>query len=171
MPRARKPKIPPFVIKIDTREQAPFGFLNIEPWDYIERVACALPTGDYSIVGLESRVTIERKTVEDFYGSIGSGRERFEREMQRLATFDYAAVVIEGNWNEILFDRPGNVQMAAKSASNTALSWSIRYGVHFWLCEGRRHAELTTFHLLRHFWKQEQDRVDGINGAVAEFAA
>lgn len=134
--------------------------MSIDPWDEIPVVKAALPTGDYSLVGFESRVTIERKSISDFYGSIGGDRERFEREMVRLQKMEYAAVVIEGDWNELLIDRPDTIQMSAKSASHTIYSWSIRYGVHFWPCMSRRHAELATFALLRHFWKQEQERLN-----------
>ncbi len=165
MPRMRKPKIFPATIIVDSREQAPFPFLSIDPWDEIPTIRAALPTGDYSIVGYESRVAIERKSVSDFYGSIGSDRERFEREMIRLQQMEYAAVVIEGDWKELLIDRPETIQMHAKSASHTIYSWSVRYGVQFWPSMGRRHAELTTFHLLRHWWKQEQERVKAISAA------
>lgn len=158
MARTRKPKIFPAVIVVDTREQAPFGFQSIEPWDDIPKKTAALKTGDYSIEGYEDQIAIERKSVGDFYGSIGSDRERFEREMDRLAKMDYAAVVIEGGWRELLVDRPTTIQMPAKTASQTIYSWSVRYGVHFWPCESRRHAELTTFHLLRHFYKQMKER-------------
>jgi ERCC4-type nuclease len=133
--------------------------MSIEGFDVVRTISHGLQTGDYSILGAESRISIERKSVSDFYGSIGSDRERFEREMVRLAAMEFAAVVIEGDWRELLIDRPDTIQMSAKSASHTILSWSIRYGVHFFPCMGRRHAELVTFGLLRHWWKQEQERV------------
>ncbi|MFO0919660.1 MAG: ERCC4 domain-containing protein [Planctomycetaceae bacterium] len=171
MARTRKQKICPFTVIADTREQAPFGFMSIEPWDKIEVESRALQTGDYSIVGFESVISVERKSVSDFYHSIGSDRERFEREMVRLQQMEFAAVVIEGNWKELLIDRPDTIQMSAKSASNTIYSWSVRYGVHFWTCDGRRHAELTTFRLLWHFWKQQQEKnkdIDWIDDAIEE---
>lgn len=157
MPRTRKPKIFPVDIVVDSREQAPFAFLSIEPWDQIPTVTAALPTGDYSLRGFEDRVTVERKSISDFYGSIGADRERFEREMIRMAAMQRAFVVIEG----MVADRPETVQMSAKSATHTMLSWANRYGVHFLECKhGRREAELKTFHILRHFWKQEQERLN-----------
>jgi len=42
-------------------------------------------TGDYSIVGQEHRIAIERKSVEDFLGSITAGNARFRREHERMA--------------------------------------------------------------------------------------
>lgn len=156
MARARKPHVFPGVVLIDTREQSPLPFQNIDDWDEIPTAYVALRTGDYSLKGHESRVAIERKSVADFYGSIGADRDRFKREMERLSEFDYAAVVIEGDPR---FEKSETCQMPAKTATHTMLSWSIRYGVHFWPCINRRHAELTTFHLLRHWLRQELERV------------
>lgn len=174
MPREKKKRVAPWVTIVDTREQSPFAFMSIDDVDEVPVEYRALKTGDYSIAGMESRVSIERKSVSDFYHSIGEDRERFEREMVRLSEMEFAAVVIEGDWKELLVDRPSNIRMHAKSASHTILSWSIRYGVHFFPCAGRRHAELTTFHLLRHFWRIEQEHskqggkveVDLLNGVV-----
>lgn len=154
-PRPKKPRVCPFEIVVDTREQAPLTFSNIGGYDVINKRFYALPTGDYSIVGMESRIAIERKSVADFYHSIGSDRERFEREMVRLSRMEFAAVVIEG----MVTDRPSIVRMGVKSATHTIMSWEVRYGVIFRECpHGRREAELRTFHYLRHFHKQDQER-------------
>lgn len=56
-----------------------------------------LREGDYSARGLEGRVAIERKSVSDLVGSLTHGRERFVRELERLATYDFKAIVIEGS--------------------------------------------------------------------------
>lgn len=162
---ATNPMACPFVVVVDSSEQAPFVFSGIEAEGkdkgrpmQVGTVVKSLDSGDYSIVGLESRVSVERKSVSDWFGSIGSGRDRFEREMQRLSEFDFAAVVIEGGWNELLIDRPNTTQVSGKVASRTIASWSIRYGVHFYPCISRRHAELWTFTLLSMFWRQWEKR-------------
>ena len=49
-------------IKIDTREQKPYAFENAE--------IGALQVGDYSIVGLEDYISIERKELSDLISSI-----------------------------------------------------------------------------------------------------
>lgn len=77
---------------IDTREQLPY---DLAP---LQSVRGTLPTGDYSLLGYEDRVTIERKSLEDYVGVIGRGRERFEREMERLLQFEVRAIVIEASW-------------------------------------------------------------------------
>lgn len=147
----------PFSIRIDTREQAPWRFTGItntagQPIIVPLSTGVALRSGDYSIAGFEFRVAIERKSLSDWFGSITAGRERFEREMERLSQMDYAAVVIEAGWEEMTSSRT----VPAASVAGTIAAWSIRYGVHFWPCLHRRHAELWTFRLLEMWWRVEQ---------------
>lgn len=60
------------VVIIDTREQLPYNFT-------FESTRATLKTGDYSLAGLESVVSIERKSLDDFVGCITTGRDRFEK--------------------------------------------------------------------------------------------
>ncbi|MHC1790300.1 ERCC4 domain-containing protein [Solidesulfovibrio sp.] len=82
----------------DTREQRPFPFTKYEA--DVERTA--LPTADYSLPGFEDRVGIERKELGDLVGCLmGSNRERFERELRRLSTYELKAVVIEASMRDV----------------------------------------------------------------------
>lgn len=167
MPRTPQTNEPPtlttpFTIIVDTREQAPYHFCGIPDDRSGQTIVVpitnkALPSGDYSIEGMESRVAIERKSHADFLGSIGAGRERFQREMERLKDYEFAAVVIEADWNQLINLPPSSSQIPAKVVTRTIQSWSIRYGVHFFTCMNRRHAELMTFRLLERFWKIQQE--------------
>lgn len=80
---------------VDTREQLP---LDLSP---LRSVAGTLDTGDYSAVGLEHVVRIERKSLPDLLGCVGRDRERFDREVQRLLAFPVRVLVIESTWNEV----------------------------------------------------------------------
>ena len=53
---------PELIVAIDTREQKPYRFPRSE--------VKTLASGDYSVVGLEDRIAIERKTKEDAYSSL-----------------------------------------------------------------------------------------------------
>ena len=110
---------PELVVAIDTREQKPYRFPRSE--------VMTLATGDYSVVGLEDRIAIERKTKEDAYSSLGQGRARFERELQRLSRFDYAAIVIETSLPEFL-QAPAFSRMNPRSrgTGSTAKTWRAR---------------------------------------------
>src|SRR5688572_15915541 len=57
-----------------------------------------LPTGDYSLKGLEHVIAIERKSAEDMLACIGRERERFDREIQRLLAYPVRAIVVEAGW-------------------------------------------------------------------------
>ena len=137
-----------FTIIIDTREQRPYDFPGAE--------TRTLPTGDYSIVGLEERVTIERKSKADAYGSLGKGRARFRREWERLAEFDYAAIVIEDTVQGFLC-RPRHSKMSPKSAMGTLLAWSVRYRVPVFFAGDRVHSQALTHKLLEMFWKYHRE--------------
>ena len=155
----------PFRVIVDTREQAPFHFLNIDPFSLVFLTTnVALQTGDYSISGMEDRVTVERKSISDLLGSITSGRDRFEREFERMSAMarhplgGFAAVVIEGELSEVLRYAQDKTRISVDSILGTIQAWTIRYGVPFFLCPGRRFTEIFTLQLLHKFWIKEQRR-------------
>lgn len=82
-------------IIIDTREQRPYDFENA--------IRGTLQSGDYSIEGYESQIAIERKSLEDFVNTILADKKsgRFTRELERLQSYRFAAVVIEATWDDI----------------------------------------------------------------------
>src|SRR5690348_5220010 len=78
-------------IVIDTREQRPWSFT-------LPTVVATVPTGaDYSVLGFETVIGIERKSVDDLVGSLTVGRDRFTRSLEALRTRPYRALVIEGS--------------------------------------------------------------------------
>ena len=64
-------------IIIDTREQKPLKFTGHET------TRRKLDEGDYATEKSENKIVIEGKSVEDFYGSIIQGHQRFKREILR----------------------------------------------------------------------------------------
>jgi ERCC4-type nuclease len=79
---------------IDTREQQP---LDLSP---LRTTNGTLSTGDYSVVGLESVIALERKSLADLVACVGRERERFDREVQRLLAYPVRAIVVEACWGE-----------------------------------------------------------------------
>ena len=122
----------------DTWEQNgyTFGFL---PQDQVK--VGTLPTGDYSIEGLEDQVTIERKSLADPFGTIGGLRKRFQRELKRMTSFKYAAVVIEADWPTIYQSPPPCFELSPKSVRGSVIAWNIRHRVMFWTMPDRLWAE------------------------------
>ena len=131
-------------IAVDTREQRPYRFPR--------SVVQTLTTGDYSIVGLEDCVAIERKSKQDAYSSLGASRPRFERELQRLSELDYAAVVIEASLPAFLVPPPFS-RLRSRSAISTALAWSVKYDVPFYFAGDRKHGQALVLNLLKYYWR------------------
>lgn len=145
----RRPE--PFTVIVDSREQKPYRF---------ERMAvAALPTGDYSIQGLEGEVAIERKSRQDAYASLGSGRARFKRELERLSRLNYAAIVVESSLPEFLRPPPFT-RMNPKAAVNSLIAWSVKYRVCVFFAGDRVHAQALTRRLLEKYWKYAREAAD-----------
>ena len=134
-------------VVIDTREQLPYEFE-----DSITRT---LQTGDYSIFGYENRITVERKSKADAYGSIGRGRTRYVKELERLSEIDYSAIVVEASLSNFV-EPPRFSQLNPKSAINSLLAWSMRYGVHIYFADNRVMGNLLTVRILERYWKKLQ---------------
>ncbi len=138
-------------IIIDSREQKPYSFQNIKP-EPPETITQGLQTGDYSVVGLEDKVCVERKSLADLFGSVGTGRKRFEREMVRMSKMQYAALVIESNLTNIFVNPPARSKMNSKAVFRTLISWSQKYNVHVWPVWNREGAEKVTYLILKRFY-------------------
>lgn len=149
----------PATVIVDSREQSPFHFLNIQPWSVVPLNHHGLQTGDYSLIGFQDRLTVERKSIGDFLGSITAERTRFEREFERMQKMEFAAVVVEGQLSEVLEHARTKTRIKTDSILGTLDSWRIRYGVHWVFCMGRRHAEINTLTMLYQFWRIEQERL------------
>jgi len=149
--------LPTFRIVCDTREQAAYTFSSIKPRPEI--IYKGLQTGDYSIEGYEDRITCERKSLQDLFGSAGQGRERFEREFERLSKFEYAALVIEAGLGDIFKNPPEHSQMLPKAVFRTLVSWSIRYGVHVWNAPDRTFSEKLTYLILEKWYQKNVESI------------
>ena len=79
-----------FTLVQDSREQLPL--FKPKPWI----VSKGLKAGDYSIQGYEDIVSIERKSISDLLGTLGKGRDRFERELDKLKDYKWKGLLIEG---------------------------------------------------------------------------
>ena len=85
----------------DTREQKPWTF----PPDEFEVTVAKLAAGDYSIAGLEDEFAIERKSLGDLVGTVIGGWIRFRKELNRLAGYRSAAIIVEADISDILEHR------------------------------------------------------------------
>ena len=132
------------IILCDSWEQRPYLF---EKYDVqVERAG--LPTGDYSIAGLEQAAAVERKSLDDLVGCLmGDNRRRFERELMRGSMLDFFAVVIEADLADV---KAGRYRSAMKphSVLQSVCAFSVRHRVSFLWTGSREAGEYMTFSLL-----------------------
>lgn len=162
----------PFTILIDRQEKAPWSFNGMralsstdkdcEPLEVrTEFISLGAGNGDYSIAGLRDRVAVERKSCEDLHGTLlgwKARRGRFQRELDRLAFLDFAAVVVEASFGAVLASAPEYGEKTAtenrKILLGTILHWQQRYRVPWIFCDDRRLAEITAFRFLEWAWTE-----------------
>jgi ERCC4-type nuclease len=137
-----------FTIVIDSREQ--------RGYQYEGAVTKALRSGDYSIIGLEDKIAIERKSKQDAFSSLGAGRKRFENEVKRLSEYDYSAIVIESSLTDFL-QPPPFTRMSPKAALNSLVSWSVKYKVFIFFASDRRLARALVYRILEKYYKYRSD--------------
>ena len=135
----------------DTREQTPLDFSQFEPFVRVERDT--LKSGDYSIRGHETEFAIERKSLADLIGTITQGHERFERELQRLEGYRYAAVVVEASEIQL---RSGNYRsmLSPRSAIGMIRAFEVRYKIPFHFA-GSRNMAAHLIYELAYYFKRE----------------
>lgn len=153
-------------IVADSREQAPFAFKHERYAGVVVKVG-ALDTGDYSLAGLSDRVAVERKSLPDLVACLGRERERFEREMQRVAALDAFAVVIEAAWADLAAGQYRS-QLNPHAACQSVLAFTARYRVPFLFAGSREGAEYVTWGFLRQYLESARKRWGSIVKAHGE---
>ena len=86
-------------ITIDTREQSPWSF---DP-TLVKATRGTVRTGDYCVTG-DKGYAIERKSLNDFLGTISTGWERFQREIYRAKDAGFTLpIIVESRFSDILY--------------------------------------------------------------------
>jgi ERCC4-type nuclease len=149
-----------FKILIDTREQTPFFFdkLNDNNFKNLSIENRSLKTGDYSLNGFsdpdkhKKTICVERKSLPDLFSTLGSGRERFIKELIRMQKFTYSVIVIEGDFLRMIKEPPEYSKMSSKAVIRSLLAFSQRYNIPIFPCYNRLQAEKITFIILERFF-------------------
>lgn len=139
--RRKKPKPRPYVL-IDTREQRPLRFA---PELGVDCGEASLPAGDYSVRGFTHLIALERKSISDLVGTLSTGRERFENELDLLAQYRWKAIIIEADQADVE-GHAYRSNMLPKSVLGSLRAFYMRWGVpHFWCTDARGCAELVAW--------------------------
>lgn len=92
-------------------------------------------------------ISIERKSLSDLLGCIGQSRERFERELERLAVMPYPSIVVEATLAEVLRGN-GRSELHPNAVLGSLVSFSTKFRIPLWFCDDRALAQRVTERLL-----------------------
>jgi ERCC4-type nuclease len=145
-------------ILVDSREQAPYTFAR-----YADVVAepSTLQTGDYSLCGLQDRIGLERKSIDDLTGTLTKGRDRFTRECERGRGFDYFGLIIEASLEDVRGHKYQSA-MGPQSLLQSLATFSVRYGLHVHWCGNRAGGEYMTHAVLSKYLREAEKRLAAI---------
>lgn len=139
-------------IVVDTREQRPLRFGGLPV------TSRKLDFGDYSLRGLECRVAVERKSMQDLWGTVSQSAnlDRFEREMDRAQLAGCRLhVLVECTPAAIL--RPSRFcAMDPRRVLDRLWEACHRHGAAATFACGRADAAAVALAILRGAWRAEQ---------------
>lgn len=129
------------VLKTDSRERRPFDFSG-DP-DFAGSITEKLDAGDYTIVGLENLISIERKaSADELLNNFATkaSRERLCREMERFQAIKYKFIVIEQDLADILNPMSYYINKSGRSkfapgmppavVMKQLIEFMFEYGIH-----------------------------------------
>jgi glucosamine 6-phosphate synthetase-like amidotransferase/phosphosugar isomerase protein len=141
-----------FKILIDNREKTQYRYTFDPSWYCDGCIATTLETGDYTIVGHETEVCIERKRcVAEIAQNFNE--DRFYRELERMRSFKWAYILCEFSMKDLYSfpegaDLPPTIKKKIKANGSYLLKKvseaMITYpNVHFLFCGSQYHAYVT----------------------------
>ena len=147
-------QINPLII-VDSREKTPLQF------EHYQTKAATLTTGDYSIKGMESSFSIERKSTSDLIGSITYDRPRFTRELERLRGYSFKRLLIIGSLEQI---KAGEYRSKATPAAilGSLNALEIRFDIPVVFASTPTAAALLVEQWAFYFWREQIQQAQSI---------
>lgn len=154
-------KAPPYTVVKDSREQDGFTF---EKFDgrYTScngMVIKKLDTGDYSLLGLEDKLCIERKgSVSELATNLGKDKYRFMREIERMKDFEFKFIILEFSLENLMIfpegseipeDKWGSIKITNKYMLKMLIEFQMYDGIHVLFCGNRKNAKLIINSILK----------------------
>lgn len=107
----------------------------------IEKVEVAgLAFGDYSAIvrGKVVPIVFERKGLQDLFGTLGAGHDRFKRELERAKKAEFKLVLmIEGTYTDV-WNGCEYSQIDGRTILKVLATMYTKYDLEYHFCESRR---------------------------------
>lgn len=155
---------------VDPLEQKPLWTAQ-EPSVQFKR----LNVGDYSFktgeMSYEALFAVERKSMIDICGSLGSDRARFKAELERSKNLDFFYIVIEEGMDKCLnrkFKGHQYTQMKGSTVLKILITLLMKYNIPFFFTKSRSEARLLIIHLFQCYLKLKNNNFNFKGGDINE---
>jgi DNA excision repair protein ERCC-4 len=140
-------------IIIDTREQKPLWKKSTKKYKIENK---KLDVGDYSLKGYENKFALERKSQLDLFGTLGKGHKRFKKEILRALEYDYFAIIVEDNYDNILnkkFENSFRSKMRGYIITSILFTIHLKYKIPIFFANDRNEAKKIIKELMKAYLK------------------
>jgi len=143
-------------IVVDTREQRPFTFSKSR--GVKGSIRKTLKAGDYSILGYEHLIAIERKSPMDIFGTLGKGHKRFQKEIRKAINMEYFAIIVECSYMDVItknFKDSHRTKMGGDIIIEILYTLKFKYGIDVIFAQDRNEATAIIRQIFKsyHKWK------------------
>lgn len=135
-----------YTLIVDEREKLPYSYFG----NNVIIKTATLKTGDYTIEGHEDLFTLERKSLDDYVNSLL--KERFYKELKRLESFKFKAIIVEGSLEEIRL-RDYSCNIHAQSVFEKTSEILVDYKIPVIFCGDRQHSLMLVTYLAEAYLK------------------
>lgn len=143
--------LPPVII--DTREQEPYSFPSP-----VRSIIETLETGDYSLKNYEDRITVERKSLQDFVNTVIHAKKRFTDELIRMSNIiakgGSACIIIEADTEDVL-NHKYRGEASPDAVFGLYISIIARWKIPVYFVGNRQIARKFVLDYLAHFYRGE----------------
>jgi ERCC4-type nuclease len=145
---AKYKKAPQYTVVRDTREQKGYFFKKFNTCN--GTIQKKLDTGDYSILGMEDKVCIERKaSASELAINLGKGKFAFLNEIERMRDYEHKYIVCEFSMEDLMKFPEGakvpkelktKVKITGKYMLRCLMEFAVFYDVHVFFAGSERGA-------------------------------
>ena len=146
-----------FVVVVDTRETDPLLFRADRPRKNVPMIRKTLAYGDYSVLGFEECISVERKKAGDLYTCLGKERERFKKELEKLQHYERRWLLIEDSEEEVLQPQDYS-QMHPNAIRQSLVSIEVKLFIPVHYSKNKTNSEIWLLdRLVKYYkWKREE---------------
>jgi hypothetical protein len=154
-------KAPPYTVIKDTREQDGYIFEKFTGRYTSCRgmIVKKIDTGDYTLLGMEDKLCIERKaSVSELAINLGKDKRRFLDEIERMKSFPYKFLILEFSLEDLMIFPEGSnipqekwpsIVMTNKYMLKMLTEFQMYNGIHVLFCGNKKNAKLMINSILK----------------------